>query len=116
MVKNPRTQAGVGTSHQPLNMPIPISVRTDRQHAPEAASLPRRGRKARAGATEMQGRSGGTDALVAVASVIDMWEVDDEWWRKHPVRRRYWQIKLDSGHDITVFQDLESGEWFHQEY
>ena len=135
MVKNTRTQTSIGTSHQPLNMPTPITVRTGTRQEPAAASVPKR--RVTAGAATMasggqraRGASGAASRrrgrrshpqhnaaeLVNVAHVIDMWEIEDEWWRKQPVRRRYWHVTLETGQDLTVFQDLQTGEWYQQDY
>ena len=133
MVKNTRTPSSIGTSHQPLNMPTPITVRTGTHHEPAAAAIPKRRPTAAAmaasGAQRARGASGAVSArrrgalqhnasaeLVNVAHVIDMWEIEDEWWRKQPVRRRYWHVTLETGQDLTVFQDLQSGEWYQQDY
>lgn len=133
MVKNTRTPSSIGTSHQPLNMPTPITVRTGTHHEPAAAAVPKRritaAAMAASGAQRARGASGAASArrrggrqhnasaeLVNVAHVIDMWEIEDEWWRKQPVRRRYWHVTLETGQDLTVFQDLQSGEWYQQDY
>lgn len=135
MVKNTRTPSSIGTSHQPLNMPTPITVRTGTRHEPAAAAVPKRrvtaagAAMAASGAQRARGASGAASArrrgalphnaggeLVNVAHVIDMWEIEDEWWRKQPVRRRYWHVTLETGQDLTIFQDLQSGEWYQQDY
>lgn len=136
MVKNTRTQTSIGTSHQPLNMPTPITVRTGTRQEPAAASVPKRrvtaaGAATASGGQRARGASGPVPSrrrargfrqqhnaaeLVNVAHVIDMWEIEDEWWRKQPVRRRYWHVTLATGQDLTVFQDLQTGEWYQQDY
>ena len=120
MVKNTRTQTSIGTSHQPLNMPTPITVRSGTRHSPVAAAVPKRrygsAQRARRGGGQQRQHDGGRGQLVNVAHVIDMWELEDEWWRKRPVRRRYWQITLETGQDLTVFQDLQTGKWYQQDY
>lgn len=138
MVKNTRTPSSIGTSHQPLNMPTPITVRTGTRHEPAAAAVPKRritaagAAMAASGPQRARGASGAASArrdgalqrqqhnagreLVNVAHVIDMWEIEDEWWRKQPVRRRYWHVTLETGQDLTIFQDLQSGEWYQQDY
>ena len=118
MVKDPRTQTSTGTSHRPLNMPIPITVRTGPRSSPAATDAPKRNKSAAAThrhrrRTEPR-RSG--NALAKVEHIIDMWEVEDEWWRKIPIKRRYWKVKLESGQDLTVFQDLSDGSWYQQDY
>ena len=118
-------------------MPTPITVRTGTRHEPAAAAVPKRritaaAMAAASGPQRARGASGAALArrrgalqhqqrnasaeLVNVAHVIDMWEIEDEWWRKQPVRRRYWHVTLETGQDLTVFQDLQSGEWYQQDY
>ena len=108
-----------------MNMPIPVTVHTGLRHSPAATDALR----CRHTATEIhtdytQGRGlksasphpASNGALVKVAYVIDMWEIDDEWWRMSPIKRRYWKVKLETGHDLTLFQDIQSGRWFQQDY
>ena len=125
MVKNPRTQTGTGTSHRPLNMPIPVTVQTDQEESPAATDALRRRHTTAERRTDYKRRHAlrterplpqSDSALVKVASIIDMWEICDEWWRKTPIKRRYWKVKLESGHDLTLFQDMENGKWFQQDY
>ena len=52
----------------------------------------------------------------AVAQVVDLWEVDTEWWTPQPVRRRYWRLALESGGLLTVYRYLDTGDWFRQGY
>ena len=52
----------------------------------------------------------------AVDRVIDLWEVDTEWWTNDPVRRRYWRLALSDGGLMTVYHDLIAGGWFRQGY
>ena len=51
-----------------------------------------------------------------VARILDLWEVETEWWRQEQVRRRYCRLELPPGQSVTVFRDLESGNWFRQDY
>ena len=83
MVKNTRTQTGIGTSHQPLNMPTPIVVRMGPRHSPVAASVPKRG-GARQARSRRDVQHNTAAELVNVAHVIDMWEIEDEWWARTP--------------------------------
>lgn len=124
MVKNPRTQTGTGTTHRPLNMPVPVTVQTGTKDSPAATDALRRRhtdsekRTVYTQSPHWSARSHpeSDSALARVANIIDMWEIDDEWWRTSPIRRRYWKIKLETGHDLTLFQDIESGKWFQQDY
>lgn len=52
---------------------------------------------------------------VRVASVLNSWRIDDEWWRDE-ISRRYFQVELKDGLVLTIFQDLVSGAWYQQRY
>jgi hypothetical protein len=49
-----------------------------------------------------------------VTSVVDVWEVVDEWWRASSIGRRYYRIALEGEATVTVFHDLVSGSWYRQ--
>jgi hypothetical protein len=49
----------------------------------------------------------------SVASIGDIWRLDDEWWRR-PVSRRYVEVLLEGGGRMIVYEDLVTGEWFGQ--
>jgi hypothetical protein len=49
-----------------------------------------------------------------VALVREEWHVVDRWWTEEPVRRRYFEIVLESGQNTVVFHDQEGGSWFTQ--
>ena len=51
---------------------------------------------------------------LAVALVREEWHVVDRWWTEEPVRRRYYEIVLESGQNTVVFCDEEGGCWFTQ--
>ena len=51
-----------------------------------------------------------------VEQVVDRWEVDTEWWTSGPVNRSYWQLALTDGGLLTVYRDLDTGQWFRQDY
>lgn len=48
-----------------------------------------------------------------VAEVLEVWRLDDEWWRA-PIARRYVEVVLEGGGHVVVFEDLNSGKWFVQ--
>lgn len=52
---------------------------------------------------------------VLVRDVVNMWRIDEEWWRR-PVSRLYFQLELDNGARITVFRDLLAGTWYRQHW
>ncbi len=47
----------------------------------------------------------------AVDSVREDWVVEDRWWTERPLRRRYFELVLADGRNVTVFRDLMSGRW-----
>lgn len=49
-----------------------------------------------------------------VADIIEAWRIDDEWWRE-PISRQYFDVVLEEGAHVVVFQDLITGEWFLQQ-
>ena len=51
---------------------------------------------------------------VAVSSVREEWRVVDRWWTAEPVRRRYFDVVLETGENVAVFYDLERKSWFRQ--
>jgi hypothetical protein len=53
-------------------------------------------------------------AGVGVEAVREDWVVEDRWWTGRPVRRRYFELVLADGRDITVFCELGRGRWFAQ--
>ena len=53
--------------------------------------------------------------LLQVKDVLNLWRIDDEWWRK-PVSRFYYSLEFTSGSRFTVFQDLITGKWYRQNW
>lgn len=51
---------------------------------------------------------------VVVAAVREQWLVDDRWWERRPLRRRYFELALADGRALVVFRCLSSGRWFRQ--
>ena len=49
----------------------------------------------------------------AVAAILEIWRVDDEWWRQ-PISRRYVEVVLQSGRHVVLYEDLITGSWFMQ--
>jgi hypothetical protein len=59
-------------------------------------------------------RSDGQEATAAVVeTVLEMWRIDDEWWRRL-ISRRYFAVILEGGTRAVLFEDLVTGEWFMQ--
>ena len=50
----------------------------------------------------------------AVGVVREEWRVVDRWWTEEPVSRRYFDVVLESGQQVVIFDDEERGGWFSQ--
>ena len=48
-----------------------------------------------------------------VQQILEVWQVDDEWWRS-PISRRYARLVLEDGRIVTVYRDLLSRRWYLQ--
>jgi hypothetical protein len=51
---------------------------------------------------------------VRVASMREEWRVADRWWTEEHVRRRYFDLVLETGENVVVFHDEERKSWFTQ--
>jgi hypothetical protein len=49
-----------------------------------------------------------------VEAVLEDWVVEDRWWTRQMLRRRYFELVLEDGRNIVVFHDLTGGGWFAQ--
>ena len=93
MVKAPREEAGPGPIRA-LNLPALVSVEEDEGQRPTSVTVRRR--------------------RLEVASIQDVWEIADEWWRTSAIARRYYLVVLEDGKSITIFHDLLSDLWYEQ--
>ncbi len=95
MVPDPRA----ASSHhrlRPLNEPHPLPVEVDADGHPAVVIVRER--------------------RMVVQQILDYWRIDDEWWRERPLSRFYWQVVLEDGRSLTVFQDLLERQWWQQRY
>ncbi len=76
-----------------LNRPHPVRVRAGSGGRPRLLYLPEGVRK--------------------VQHIMEVWQVDDEWWR-NPISRRYAKLVLDDGRIITAYKDLVHRRWYLQ--
>ena len=88
-MKKPTTRA-----LRPLNVPRPIRIRAGAGGRPLAIRL--KGGERRVG------------------QILEIWQIDDEWWRE-PISRRYANVAMEDGQILTVFRDLLTGRWYLQE-
>jgi protein ImuB len=51
-----------------------------------------------------------------IESVIEVWRVEDEWWRERPVSRMYYRVALEDGRVVDLYRALGSGRWYRQSY
>ena len=49
-----------------------------------------------------------------VSVVREEWRVVDRWWTEDPLDRRYFDLVLETGENVVVYRDGESGTWFTQ--
>jgi hypothetical protein len=82
-----------------LGLPRPLRVEANSGGHPARVTLTRGG----AGTFEVE-------------EVLEVWRVSEAWWREAPVRRTYYQIAIDGGRTLTLFQDEESTRWYEQRY
>jgi len=97
-----------------LNLPVPIEVVEDGAERPRSITLPpaRSGRPARSRRLAQEGRS--LTRSLMVASIDDLWQVDDEWWRERPISRRYYRITTQDDRSLTIFRDQLNAQWYWQ--
>ena len=81
-------------SLRPLNLPRPVRVLAGPDGEPGWVEAGRR--------------------MERVASLRDRWRVDDRWWTEQPVTRLYYELELEGGEIVTLFQDSTSGFWYAQ--
>lgn len=99
-----------------LNLPMPIEVVEDSAGRPAAIVLPRTiaNRPVRSRRPAARQDHTPTPAWLAVTSISDLWQVDDEWWRERPISRRYYQIIMQNDRRLTIFQDQLNQSWYWQ--
>jgi hypothetical protein len=79
---------------RPLNLPRPLRVREGAGGRPLFLHLEGGVRK--------------------VQHILEIWQVDDEWWRD-PISRRYARLVLEDGRMVTIYRDLVARRWYFQE-
>ncbi|HKI93901.1 MAG TPA: hypothetical protein VJ992_01295 [Gemmatimonadales bacterium] len=79
---------------RPLNLPARVAVELGKDGLPQHAA-------------------GWQGDKVAVEEILEVWLIDDEWWRT-PVSRRYVEVVLEGGAHVVLFEDRATGEWFEQ--
>ncbi|MSQ32632.1 MAG: hypothetical protein EXR59_05330 [Dehalococcoidia bacterium] len=93
MVKNTGEKNGA-RAIRALNEPGLVDVREGKENRPVAVRIDK--------------------TWMSVASIQDMWRIDDEWWRPESISRLYFILSLKEGITTIVFKDLLSEKWFRQ--
>ena len=65
----------------------------------------------------VEGHADGTPRRVnrqGVSTLREEWRIVDRWWTDEPVDRRYFDLVLETGENVVVYRDSESGSWFTQ--
>ena len=104
------------TQFRLLNLPVPIEVIEDSVGRPAAIAIPLtiNNRRARSRRLAQQQLTAPKAVSQKITTINDIWQVNDEWWREHPVSRRYYQITTQSDRRLTIFRDDLNGNWYCQ--
>ena len=94
MVTHPGTPLR-SDSYRPVNLPEPVRVEENAEGLPVTVRIPKKQK---------------------VTDVEDHWRIDDEWWRRDPICRLYYAVRLNSGQRLVLYRDMVNGEWYKQGY
>lgn len=113
MGEDSRTPSGVGRIRA-LNRPRRIDVRCDGAGHPVAVCVPRP-------SLPYSMRQGAASRRVSgrwrrVVAVLDVWRIDDAWWRPQEVQRLYYRLVLETGGQVDIYRDLIGDAWYEQRY
>lgn len=102
---------------RPLNVPQRVKVELDDTGLPAAVVAGYRPTMLppyRPQADEDQSERMESEATgKSVESIIEVWRVDDEWWRE-PISRRCVEVILEGGKHVVLYEDLTTNDWFMQ--
>ena len=94
---------------RPLNLPQPVTVELDKTGLPSVVTSGVRPEN-----EEERSEAIHSDLVgKAVESIIEIWHVDDEWWRE-PISRRCLEVILEGGKHVVLYEDLTTNAWFMQ--
>jgi hypothetical protein len=97
-----------------LNEPQLVAVDLDADGLPKAVKRQLRRSGGQNANTAVKNNGGGQEETAAVVeTILEMWRIDDEWWRQL-ISRRYFAVILDGGSRVVLFEDLVTHEWFMQ--
>lgn len=125
MVSTARTAVGLGRIRA-LNRPRSLEVKVGTTGKPVAVRMPAPGeaerehRSLRAGAKGSRGFSGGLAGdrrpWRRVEHIVEVWRIDEGWWRPQGVARLYYRVVLEDGAVVDMYRDLVHGCWYQQRY
>ncbi len=102
---------------RPLNLPQPVLVTCDNRGQLVAVADSSRHSAAfplcSSTCNEGQESAVMTEESKSIEAVIEVWRVDDEWWRE-VISRRYLEVVLEGGSHVVLYEDLVTGDWFMQ--
>ena len=55
-------------------------------------------------------------AWAEVALMRRPWCIEQHWWRGIALRRTYYQVASANEPPLTIYRDLQTGEWSRQQY
>ena len=84
-----------------VNAPRLVAVELDDSGVPRAVKK------------QMRRSDGQDETAVVVETILEMWRIDDEWWRQL-ISRRYFAVILEGGSRVVLFEDLVTHEWSMQ--
>ena len=60
-------------------------------------------------------RTKDNNQFMKVLSIVDLWQIYGEWWKSNSnvINRMFYRLNVDE-RLITVFKNLNSGEWYFQ--
>ena len=101
---------------KPLNAPEPVAVHADAAGAPEKVRVTLHGIPNRMRPARIVMRRDVQGPWLSVAFIVDIWKINDEWWRgrDEEIERMYFDLLLENGRHMTVFHDLIRDVWYRQ--
>ena len=101
-----------------MNAPIPVTVEKDGDGNPKNVrgarfAPPETGLTVTHAELSGKNRAPLTAHHSPVETILDTWQLDDEWWRQR-ISRRYVAVMVEGGKRMLLFEDLVTGEWFEQ--
>ena len=87
--------SSVSNTVETLNSPVPVEVLESDNSIPQKINTKRN--------------------RYQITKMNDLWEIN-LWWMPEPIHRTYYKLEDFMGKSITVFQDINTLEWYQQNY